>query len=155
MKPQIFKVLTQKRAEDIQLLLMQRQPKDNEQFPTAYGFRLSWDKYLRKRAQETVIAIDELLMKFRIIRRALKRDPAAIRKKSPGRPRREENYWLAKQLADILETMPGFKVGASKNRPTLFMQVLRIWFAAVGQTASIDRIAKEAVESLREPTYLK
>lgn len=153
-----LEVLTKIHAREIGLLLTRGQrvlEVNQNTFPTSHNFVLSWDLYVDKRATQIISDIDELLARFKTTKRHLRRKPTPIQKRGVGRPREEQFYWLARELAFILESMPGFKIAFSKSRPTKFMKVLHICFSAVGHSGSLERVAREATETTRQVPFLE
>jgi hypothetical protein len=111
------------------------------------------------RAIEALREIDERLARFPVVKEVLveraKRSRERTRKnpRSAGRRRVEEGYWLAREIADILEGVSGVEVKASKGeRRTIFMRVLEICFNAVGHYGSIERYAVVAAKPHRPVT---
>jgi hypothetical protein len=106
---------------------------------------MPWQHYELRRAAETLRALDELLSRHKAIRVG----PV----KTLGRRRPAENHRLAEDIAEILETMPGFEIGASRRAPTTFMKVLRICFSAMGHKGSVERAAFAAAHP-RQPVMI-
>ena len=109
------------------------------------------------RAREAVAAIDKKLQLFPLFKcayieqREKKRDKDKLEGRVPKKGRRppEENYWLAKEVADILHSVPGVGVKASKAGPTVFSKILKVCFATVGQRGSVERYAVAAAKQER------
>jgi hypothetical protein len=105
--------------------------------------------HYKKICLEAVVAIDELLVRYDVVRETLsqQRDQSTKRR---GRPRNEGRHWLAREIAGIAEDIPGFSIEASKSgTQTRFMMLLSICFKAVGETGKVEHYAVEAAKPKR------
>jgi len=107
--------------------------------------RKTWDRAVADLAAEATMEIDRLLTLYPLRKSAEILHWQNRKQKKRGRRRPEENYWLAREIADAISAVPGIKIVVSRSaRPTVFMEVLRVSFEAIDHPFSLGRVAAAA-----------
>ena len=144
-------ILTAEQAAKLKSLLVMaarkahRVKKHVEVFSVYEGknFRIAWDEDVQLKATDAVLALDDLLAQFLMIEDEFKKKWATRKAKKPGRRRPAENYWLAGEIAEVVQSVPGVRIKYSKGDQTVFMSVLEVCFRAIGHHTSLERVARE------------